>query len=99
MQVAYGFDKNFNFMFSPASKYTQLFDVDDPLEQVSLDVDKSKHCEPLSRSMLKGAETDGIVLTGLTKSFGSLVAVNGVDLQMCPGQVFGLLGHNGMCSE
>ena len=33
--------------------------------------------------------------TGLTKRFGGVVAVNGVDLAVAEGQVFGLIGPNG----
>ena len=34
-------------------------------------------------------------LRGLTQRFGERVALAGVDLDVAPGQVFGLLGHNG----
>jgi ABC-2 type transport system ATP-binding protein len=33
--------------------------------------------------------------TGLRKSFGDLVAVNGVDVRIAPGETYGLLGPNG----
>ncbi len=36
-----------------------------------------------------------ICLKGLTKRFGDLVAVNGVDLEIPRGEIFGLLGPNG----
>src|SRR5215475_5247510 len=36
-----------------------------------------------------------ISTTGLTRRFGDLVAVEGVNLQVAPGQFFGFLGHNG----
>ena len=32
---------------------------------------------------------------GLSRRFGDLVAVDGVDLQVAPGQFFGFLGPNG----
>ena len=32
---------------------------------------------------------------GLTRRFGELVAVNGIDLRVAPGQFFGFLGPNG----
>ena len=32
---------------------------------------------------------------GLTKQFGSLRAVDGLDMQVCKGDVFGFLGPNG----
>ena len=37
----------------------------------------------------------GIVLAGLTKSFGSVRAVDGVDLSIAPGETVALLGPNG----
>jgi ABC-2 type transport system ATP-binding protein len=37
----------------------------------------------------------GIVTRGLRKTFGSLVAVEGLDLTVPSGQIFGLLGPNG----
>ena len=33
--------------------------------------------------------------TGLTKHFGDVQAVNGIDLAIAPGQIFGFLGANG----
>jgi ABC-2 type transport system ATP-binding protein len=36
-----------------------------------------------------------IEVEGLTKSYGSLAAVKGVDFEVCAGEVFGLLGPNG----
>jgi ABC-2 type transport system ATP-binding protein len=36
-----------------------------------------------------------IKLTNLTKRYGSLTAVNGIDLAVAPGEVFGFLGPNG----
>jgi oleandomycin transport system ATP-binding protein len=41
------------------------------------------------------AATHGIVARGLTKRFGATLAVDGVDLTIPPGTVFGLLGPNG----
>jgi ABC-2 type transport system ATP-binding protein len=38
---------------------------------------------------------DAVVVRGLRKSFGSLVAVEGLDLSIHRGEVFGLLGPNG----
>jgi ABC-2 type transport system ATP-binding protein len=38
---------------------------------------------------------DAVVVLGLRKSFGSLVAVDGLDLSIHRGEVFGLLGPNG----
>ncbi len=36
-----------------------------------------------------------IMAKGLTRKFGDLVAVNGLDLEVNAGEVFGFLGHNG----
>jgi ABC-2 type transport system ATP-binding protein len=38
---------------------------------------------------------DAITVTGLRKSYGSVVAVDGITLQVAEGEVFGLLGPNG----
>ena len=39
--------------------------------------------------------TAAIELTGISKSFGSLRALEGIDLSIAPGEFFGLLGPNG----
>ncbi len=36
-----------------------------------------------------------IEATGLSKKFGNLEAVSGLDLQICPGEIFGLVGPDG----
>ena len=36
-----------------------------------------------------------IILADLTKSYGNLVAVRDLSLQICPGEIFGFLGANG----
>ena len=41
------------------------------------------------------AETAGIIATGLTKSYGSVHAVRGIDLVIAPGETVALLGPNG----
>ncbi len=40
-------------------------------------------------------EAEGIWVEGLVKSFGSFRAVDGVSLEIHPGEIFGLLGPNG----
>jgi len=42
-----------------------------------------------------GAPDDAIVDTGLRKSFGDFVAVDGIDLSVPRGEIFGFLGPNG----
>jgi ABC-2 type transport system ATP-binding protein len=37
----------------------------------------------------------GVVLSGLTKSFGPVPAVRGIDVSMAPGETVALLGPNG----
>ncbi len=41
------------------------------------------------------AETPAISLRGVSRRFGTLLAVDGVDLDVRRGEVFGLIGHNG----
>jgi ABC-2 type transport system ATP-binding protein len=41
------------------------------------------------------ATTPALRASGLRKSFGSIVAVDGIDLEVRPGETFGLLGPNG----
>ncbi|MEO6120619.1 MAG: ATP-binding cassette domain-containing protein, partial [Acidimicrobiales bacterium] len=36
-----------------------------------------------------------IVVEGLRKCFGAVTALDGIDLEVAPGTVFGLLGPNG----
>ena len=38
-----------------------------------------------------------IVLTDLTKRYGNFTAVDHINLSICKGEIFGLLGPNGAC--
>jgi ABC-2 type transport system ATP-binding protein len=48
-----------------------------------------------TRRLIAGAAHDGVVATGLGKRYGELWAVRHLDLDVAPGTVLGLLGHNG----
>lgn len=39
--------------------------------------------------------TKALIVKGLRKAFGSVWAVNGLDIEIGKGEIFGLLGHNG----
>jgi Cu-processing system ATP-binding protein len=41
------------------------------------------------------AESAAIVLAGVSKHYGSVHAVDGIDLTVQRGELFGLIGHNG----
>eukprot|EP01083_Nonionella_stella_P069834 186422_1 len=94
------FGRSYGWLFclgKRPSGYSALVD-DEAGDMVALDIGptiRAENREPLSRSFRSAAESGGIELKGLTKCFESLTAVNEVDLHMVPGQVFGLLGHNG----
>ena len=45
--------------------------------------------------MNRDEQTPAIVTEGVTKRFGELVAVDGIDLELPPGRIYGLLGPNG----
>ena len=45
--------------------------------------------------LIAGAAHGGVVATGLGKRFGDLWALRDLDLDVAPGTVLGLLGHNG----
>ena len=45
--------------------------------------------------MSDAAQHPRLALTGLSKSFGGTKALRGVDLDVLPGEVHGLLGENG----
>src|SRR5690348_18290084 len=40
-------------------------------------------------------DNDGIEVEGLVRTFKSLRAVDGIDLQISPGEIYGFLGPNG----
>lgn len=42
-----------------------------------------------------GADAPVVILNGVSKRFGALVALNRVDLRIRPGECLGLVGHNG----
>lgn len=52
---------------------------------------------PLTDSFGPATDTPALALRtrGLTKAFGALRAVNGVDLDLAPGEALGPLGPNG----
>src|SRR5438128_240658 len=59
-------------------------------------VDATPAERPAASSGVAGAGTD-IVLHGrdLTRSYGDVLALDGVDVDIAPGEVLGLLGPNG----
>ena len=50
---------------------------------------------PCSRTGSASADTPLLSIRGLNKHFGGVVAVDGVDLDVWPGQIVGLIGPNG----
>ena len=50
---------------------------------------------PIGAKATLSIMTNSIVAEGLTKRFGTVTAVDGIDLQVKEGSVFGLLGPNG----
>ena len=44
---------------------------------------------------MSDAATDGIRVRGLSKHYGSTVALNGLDLDIRPGEILGIAGPNG----
>ncbi len=49
----------------------------------------------VTETLLPGATSAGIALRGLTKSFGDVQAVRGIDVEIAPGETVALLGPNG----
>ena len=52
-------------------------------------------CAPGGTPAAGHAEMPAISLRGVSRRFGTLLAVDGVDLDVRRGEVFGLIGHNG----
>ena len=50
---------------------------------------------PTPEELIGGEAPLPIVTRGLTKRYGGLTAVDGLDLDVVPGEIFGLLGQNG----
>jgi ABC-2 type transport system ATP-binding protein len=50
---------------------------------------------PAPPEVVEGAEVLPITTRGLTKRYGDFVAVDALDLDIVPGEIFGLLGQNG----
>ena len=50
---------------------------------------------PRGENGYSAAVTSAVSVTGLVKSYGDTVAVQGIDLEVAPGEIFGFLGPNG----
>jgi ABC-2 type transport system ATP-binding protein len=57
-------------------------------------VSLNQECQPMS-SLGIANETDMIQVSGLQKRFGEVVAVDGLDLQVVLGEIYGLVGPDG----
>lgn len=49
----------------------------------------------MNNTKMRAADENALEVRGLRKSYGSLVALDGIDLTVPKGEIFGLLGHNG----
>ena len=55
----------------------------------------TNNSSPHTGNRVAGSRSGGIIATGLGKRFGDLWALRELDLEVAPGKVLGLLGHNG----
>jgi ABC-2 type transport system ATP-binding protein len=49
----------------------------------------------MNDTIMRAAGGNALEVRGLRKTYGSLVALDGIDLTVPKGEIFGLLGHNG----
>jgi ABC-2 type transport system ATP-binding protein len=54
-----------------------------------------QHGDPMAHGGRMKTEEHGVVVSGLTKRFGAMLALDDVDFEIAPGEALGLLGHNG----
>ena len=79
-------------LLSPGPHVQQIFLGAVTIGAVSLDLFLTSLRK--RRSMSVGRDS-GISLRGVTKSYGNTIALNGVDLEIVPGEVLGIAGPNG----
>lgn len=56
---------------------------------------ESSGADAVRRGESPGAAARSLSVRGLTRAFGDLVAVNGLDFEVAPGELFGLVGPDG----
>src|SRR3954447_17459154 len=64
-------------------------------ETAAITVDDGGREEPAHSTEPSASSTPDVRLVGLRKTYGELVAVAGIDLQIAPGEFFTLLGPSG----